>query len=230
MKQIIAILLFACGLATAQVNPPTIWRSSRTAPSGNCPAGTGVETIPGGVLYTCQNGTWTQISGGGGASLAPFTTDGTNVTLPSGTLTVSGGAISATAGYVQSNLGLRGYNSGVTLQFNADNTGVFTNSTSTGHLQLWFQPIGTIASGFGTSPSVTGTDGGGSVTVGSGGTATTGVINFAHTWTSVPQCVANDNTTLLFVQAKATVTTLTLTAATAFGAGDVVVWHCQRSY
>ena len=88
MKQIIAVLLFACGLATAQVNPPTIWKSSRTAPSGSCPAGTGVETIPGGVLYTCQNGTWTQVSGGGGSSIAPFTTDGTNVTLPSGMLSV----------------------------------------------------------------------------------------------------------------------------------------------
>ena len=88
MKHLIAILFFVCGLASAQVNPPTIWRSSRTTPSGNCAAGTGVETIPGGVLYTCQNGTWVQVSGGGGSSLAPFTTDGTNVTLPSGTLSV----------------------------------------------------------------------------------------------------------------------------------------------
>ena len=88
MKHIIAILFVACGLAIAQVNPPTIWRSSRTTPSGSCAAGTGVETIPGGLLYTCQNGTWVQISGGGGSSLAPFTTDGTNVALPSGTLSV----------------------------------------------------------------------------------------------------------------------------------------------
>ena len=88
MKQIIAVLLFACGLATAQVNPPTIWKSSRTTPSGNCAAGTGVETIPGGVLYTCQAGTWVQVSGAGGASIAPFTTDGTNVTLPTSTLSV----------------------------------------------------------------------------------------------------------------------------------------------
>jgi lysophospholipase L1-like esterase len=88
MKQIIAILFVACGLLSAQVNPPTIWRSSRTTPSGNCAAGTGVETIPGGVLYTCQAGTWVQISGGGGSSIAPFTTDGTNVTLPNGNLSV----------------------------------------------------------------------------------------------------------------------------------------------
>ena len=87
-------MLFACGLATAQVNPPTIWKSSRTTPSGNCAAGTGVETIPGGVLYTCQNGTWTQVSGGGGASIAPFTTDGTNVALPSGTLSVGNSVLS----------------------------------------------------------------------------------------------------------------------------------------
>ena len=104
MKQIIAVLLFACGLtaglASAQVNPPTIWRSSRTTPSGNCAAGTGVETIPSGVLYTCQDGTWVQVSGAGGSSIAPFTTDGTNVTLPSGTLsvtnTVTAGAFATT--------------------------------------------------------------------------------------------------------------------------------------
>ena len=58
MKQIIAVLLFACGLATAQVNPPTIWRSSRTAPSGNCPAGTGVETIS--FTYTKIEFTWAE--------------------------------------------------------------------------------------------------------------------------------------------------------------------------
>ena len=88
MKHLIAILFVACGLATAQVNPPVTWSTSRTAPTGNCPQGRGVETIPGGVLYTCQNGTWTQISGGGGSSIAPFTTDGTNVSLPSGNLSV----------------------------------------------------------------------------------------------------------------------------------------------
>ena len=88
MKQIIAVLFVACGLLSAQVTPATIWKSSRTAPSGVCPTGTGVETNPGGVLYTCQNGTWAQVSGGGGSSLAPFTTDGTNVVLPSGTLSV----------------------------------------------------------------------------------------------------------------------------------------------
>ena len=88
MKHLISILFFVCGLATAQVNPPVTWSTSRTAPSGTCPQGRGVVTIPGGIVYTCQNGAWTQISGGGGSSLAPFTTDGTNVTLPSGTLSV----------------------------------------------------------------------------------------------------------------------------------------------
>jgi hypothetical protein len=101
MKHLIAILFFSCGIASAQVNPPTIWSSSRTAPSGACPAGRGIVTIPGGVLYTCQGGTWTQISGGGGSSIVPFTTDGTNVTLPSGTFsvgnTVPGGAPASSA-------------------------------------------------------------------------------------------------------------------------------------
>ena len=116
MKHIIAILLFACGLATAQVNPPTIWRSSRTTPSGNCAAGTGVETIPGGLLYTCQAGTWVQISDGGGSSIAPFTTDGTNVALPPpGTFSV-GNTLSApnllTTGNYSGNVAWSGLTSG----------------------------------------------------------------------------------------------------------------------
>jgi len=39
------------------------------------------------VMFTCQSGVFVQVTGGGG-SIAPFTTDGTNVTLPAGTLTV----------------------------------------------------------------------------------------------------------------------------------------------
>ena len=100
MKHLIAVLFFVCGLASAQVNPPTIWSSSRTAPSGACPAGRGIVTIPGGVLYTCRGGTWTQISGGGGSSLAPFTTDGTNVTLPSGTFSVGNTVLDPVSGFI----------------------------------------------------------------------------------------------------------------------------------
>lgn len=84
----------------------------------------------------------------------------------------------------------------------------------------------TIASGFGTSPSIAGFDESGRVTVGSGGSATTGVISFGSAYGTAPSCVANDETTLLLVQATATTTQLTLTSATAWTAADKITWRC----
>jgi hypothetical protein len=42
------------------------------------------------IMFTCQSGVFVQVTGGGGNSIAPFTTDGTNVTLPAGRLSVGG--------------------------------------------------------------------------------------------------------------------------------------------
>ncbi len=85
----------------------------------------------------------------------------------------------------------------------------------------------TIASGFGTTPSIAGGDDGGRITVGTGGVATTGVITFGVAYTTAPACVANNETTILLVQATATTTTLTLTSATPFGAADKLTWVCR---
>ena len=84
-----------------------------------------------------------------------------------------------------------------------------------------------ITSGFGTSPSIVGTDSAGRLTVGSGGSATTGVITFAKSWSTAPACTANDETTLLLVQATTSTTTLTLTSATAWTAADKITWNCR---
>lgn len=84
----------------------------------------------------------------------------------------------------------------------------------------------TIASGFGTSPSIVGFDLGGRVTVGTGGVTSTGAITFHTTWATAPSCVANDETTTLLVKATATTTTLTLTSATPWGAADKLTWTC----
>lgn len=86
MKHILALLVFSA-IAFSQPQPFAVWFSN---PAGQvCNAGQGAM-YAGAVttMYTCQNGVFVQVSGGGGASLAPFTTDGTNVTLPSGTLSV----------------------------------------------------------------------------------------------------------------------------------------------
>jgi trimeric autotransporter adhesin len=57
----------------AQVNNPAVVRVS-SAPSGSCiTSSAGQLEIPTGVIYTCQNGTWGQVSGGGGGGAAlPF--------------------------------------------------------------------------------------------------------------------------------------------------------------
>ena len=85
----------------------------------------------------------------------------------------------------------------------------------------------TIASGFGTTPSIAGGDDGGRITVGTGGVATTGVITFGVAYTTAPACVANNETTIQLIQATATTTTLTLTASAAFTAADKLTWVCR---
>jgi hypothetical protein len=84
----------------------------------------------------------------------------------------------------------------------------------------------TITSGFGSSPAIAGSDAGGRITVGSGGSATTGAITFGTTWATAPACVANNETTTLLLKATATTTTLTLASATAFTAADKLTWIC----
>ncbi len=85
-----------------------------------------------------------------------------------------------------------------------------------------------ITSGFGTTPAIAGGDGGGRITVGSGGVAATGLITFGTAFTNAPACVANDENTgaILQVAASATTTTLTLATPVAFGAGDTLTWNC----
>lgn len=96
-------------------------------------------------------------------------------------------------------------------------------------LHYQFAAAPTIASGFGTSPSIAGVDSAGKITVGTGGVATTGAVTFATTWTTAaPVCLAGDETTTLLVKATPTTTTLTLTSASAWGAGDVLSWTCVR--
>jgi hypothetical protein len=85
----------------------------------------------------------------------------------------------------------------------------------------------TIASGFGTSPSIAGGDDGGRITVGTGGTASTGAITFGVAYATAPACVANNETTISLVQATTTTTTLTLTSSAPFTAGDKLTWVCR---
>jgi len=96
----------------------------------------------------------------------------------------------------------------------------------------------TIASGFGTSPVLNSpSDLVGTLTIGTGGTANTGVITFGQTYANAPSCFAEDiGGTILKLIPVTTTTTMTINAyspavgggfsAAAFGAGDTVKWWC----
>lgn len=87
----------------------------------------------------------------------------------------------------------------------------------------------TVGSGFGTSPSVTAgsTPFAGSVNVGTGGAATTGVITFGGTaFPSAPFCTYSTTTTNGVTRGTPTTTQLTLNSTTAWTASDIVSWHC----
>jgi hypothetical protein len=100
------------------------------------------------------------------------------------------------------------------------------NSAASAGINFQFTAAPTIASGFGTTPSIAGTDSAGRVTVGSGGTDVTGTVTFAATWSTAPACVCNNEVTTLLCKATASTTTLILTSATAFTAADTLTYIC----
>lgn len=93
------------------------------------------------------------------------------------------------------------------------------------------ESLPTISSGFGTSPSIVAgsTALAGAVNVGTGGVATTGVINFNGTaWgTAAPFCTPVPSLTNVPTRPTTISTTqLTLTTTTAWTASDIVYWTC----
>lgn len=73
------LLLVFTALASAQIGPvgPGPITATSTAPSGSCSVNQGRLVGPGGVIYTCQNGTWAK-------SAQAATIPGTSITLTSG--------------------------------------------------------------------------------------------------------------------------------------------------
>jgi hypothetical protein len=86
-----------------------------------------------------------------------------------------------------------------------------------------YAPAPTISSGFGTSPSIAGSDSAGRVTIGNP-TGTSGVIAFGTAWANAPACTANDEVTGVTITTASTTTQLTL--AGSFVAADTVVFNC----
>ena len=117
------LLLFALAIpAYGQISNPGIVTVS-TAPSGACSSSLpDWQTYPGGLLYSCQSGTWTQIAGGGGGggvssfsagNLVPlFTTSvATATTTPALTFTITAAAANTVFGNFTGSSGSPSYNS-----------------------------------------------------------------------------------------------------------------------
>ncbi len=109
--------------------------------------------------------------------------------------------------------------------------GVSVGGTTIGSL-FKADALPTVSSGFGGSPSITAlsTPLAGSVNVGTGGVATSGVINFNGTaFPSAPFCIADSTTSNITTRVSTTTTQLTLTTTTAWSASDVLTWLCISS-
>jgi hypothetical protein len=105
----------------------------------------------------------------------------------------------------------------------------FLNNAGSIGSEFKVDALPTVASGFGTSPAVTAgsTPLAGSVNVGTGGVATSGVINFNGTaFPSAPFVVCMDDSSIIGVRATASTTQLTITSTTPFNANDVISWIC----
>lgn len=114
----------------------------------------------------------------------------------------------------------------------SDGTLNISNQAITIGSQIKADALPTVASGFGTSPAVTAgsTPLAGSINIGTGGTATSGIINFNGTaFPSAPFCLAGDQSSNIAVRASTTTTQLTLTVTVAWSASDIVSWHCISS-
>jgi hypothetical protein len=147
---------------------------------------------------------------------------GTGASAPGATLDIAGSLRSSGA----ANLGASTLSSLVvsTGSFTVDGSGNIAPAkiTATNHIAA-NGPIAAIGSGFGTSPSIAGSDTAGRVTVGSGGAAS-GVVTFGGNFNAAPACHANDETTSQLIRATATATQLTLTGTMA--AADKITYIC----
>lgn len=148
------------------------------------------------------------------------------------TITLQGGL--TTTGNLQiPATGFLGFSTRGQLQSGADGFLQPENNAGTIGALIKVDALPTIASGFGTSPSITAgsTPYAGSINIGTGGTATTGVVTFGGTaFPSTPFCTLSAQGAGGFViHPTPTTTQLTITSAPAFPASDIVIWHCTSA-
>lgn len=118
------------------------------------------------------------------------------------------------------------------ISFPADGILAFKRNDTNVGVDLKFDALPTVASGFGTSPAITAgsTALAGSVNVGTGGVATSGVINFnGAAFPSAPFCTATPTTSNIVQRVASSTTQLTLTVTSAWTASDVIFFQCISS-
>ncbi len=173
--------------------------------------------------------------GGNGTALLPAYSFTSEPTLgfwrsSAGVVTLQGSLTST--GILQAGTYLRAGAGGSRITSPTDGTLTIMNAATTIGAAFKVDALPTVGSGFGTSPAVTAgsTPLAGSVNVGTGGVATTGVITFGGTAFPVaPVPIVMNQTTGAVVRATASTTQLTITAPAAFTASDVISWICIGS-
>ena len=84
----------------------------------------------------------------------------------------------------------------------------------------------TITAGGGTSPSITGTDSAFTVTIGTGGIATSVEVTFATAYANAPVAVAQSDTDIVAFKVAPLTNKVTITAVAAFTAGSNIDCIC----
>jgi len=141
----------------------------------------------------------------------------------SGTLASNGSFVEAAGGVIF-------WNTRAVMESQADGHWSIENNAQTIGARIKVDSLPTVGSGFGTSPAVIAgsTPFAGSVNVGTGGVATSGVITFNGTaFPSAPFCVASTGTANNFpVNVTPTTTQVTLVSGAAWPASILVSWIC----
>lgn len=148
-------------------------------------------------------------------------------TQPANFGTMTGSSMTLTGAILAGAAALIGWSGRSRLTAPADGILQIDNNAATIGSKLKVDALPTVASGFGTSPAIIAgsTPFAGAVNVGTGGVATSGVINFNGTsFSTAPFVVAMNTTTGALLRATTTATQLTITANAAFTASDIVHW------
>jgi hypothetical protein len=217
----IALLLLSSSPAAAQVvgvNPATIAPPIVVWPAGYI----GTNGVAAGSITIPDPGALI-LGPGGSTSLSA-----------AGVLTLAGNVqiIGASSLFNATANGIYSFGSRARIISPADGQISVTNAAGSIGSTFKADALPTVGSGFGAAPAVTAgsTPLAGSVNVGTGGAATSGVITFGGTaFPAAPFCTYSTQTTNATTRGVPTTTQLTLNSTTAWLANDVVSWICISS-